>query len=160
KLAAGTAAAVVAGVGLLAWQFHTTRARLAVNDIEIVEAADAYQSTIQHLEGSINQLEASVADAREIAARAQTPAREQAQRQGVAPAALNADNDGLRASVEAMRGQLEAARAEAAARAEQARLEAEARPRMPVVIRGGERSVELQDTVIDRLRTLEQQMRT
>src|SRR5262249_55205296 len=45
-------------------------------------------------------------------------------------------------------------------RAEAARLEAEARPRMPVVIRGGERSVELQDTVIDRLRTLEQQMRS
>src|SRR5262252_8416749 len=141
KLAAGVGVAVVGGVAVLAWQFQTTRHRLAVNDVEIVQVADAYQSTIEHLEGSISQLEASVNDARQMAVRAQTTARDQAQRHGTALAALSADNDTLRQRVETMRGELESARNEAAARAEAARLEAEARPRMPVVIRGGERSV-------------------
>ncbi len=163
RLAAAAAIALIAGVGLLAWQFQTTQQRLAVNDVEIVQVADAYQATIQHLEGSISQLEVSVADARQMATRAQETARDEAQRRSAALAALNAENEGLRRRVDTMRSELDTARAEAAARAEaiaRAEAEAAARPRMPVVIRGGERSVELQETVIERLRSLETQMRT
>src|SRR5438105_12150253 len=93
KLAAGMGVAVLAGVALLAWQFQATRQRLAVNDVEIVQVADAYQSTIEHLEGSLSQLEVSVADAREMAARAQATARDEAQRHGTALAALSVDNN-------------------------------------------------------------------
>jgi hypothetical protein len=38
KLAIGVGLAMVGGVAMLAWDFQTTRHRLAVNDVEIVQA--------------------------------------------------------------------------------------------------------------------------
>lgn len=152
RMAAFALATFVAAGGVLGWQYSRVSHRLAVNDVEIVQVADAYQSTIDHLQTSIAQLETTVTGVQQDATRAQEAARAETERRQAALAAMNAENEALRQRLETLRTEMQTARAEAEAEA--------ARTRMPVVIRGGDRSAELQDALVDRLRVLETQMRT
>jgi len=152
RMAALAAVAFVAAGGVLGWQYAQVKHRLAVNDVEIVQVADAYQSTIDHLQTSISALETTVAGVQQDASRAQEAARTEAERRQAAVSAMNAENEALRQRLETLRSEMESARVAAEAEA--------ARTRMPVVIRGGERTAELQDALVERLRVLEGQMRT